>query len=114
MWKRGFHISRPIPWQAWCVPALIAIQCRQTSGAGGKIFVEARSRLVPGRRLEFLYPDGSSAFHFLDSFEDINGNRLSEAHPNRWIRFCVDFPVFRISDGESLKQNWAGGGDGVC
>jgi len=63
-------------------------------GAGGKIFVEARSRLVPGRRLEFLYPDGSSAFHFLDSFEDINGNRLSEAHPNRWIRFCVDFPVF--------------------
>ena len=63
-------------------------------GAGGKIFFEARSRLVPGRRLEFLYPDGSSASHFLDSFEDINGNRLSEAHPNRWIRFCVDFPVF--------------------
>ncbi|MGA2026544.1 MAG: U32 family peptidase [Syntrophobacteraceae bacterium] len=63
-------------------------------GAGGKIFVEVRSRLVPGRRLEFLYPDGSSASHFLDSFEDINGNRLSEAHPNRWIRFCVDFPVF--------------------
>ncbi len=63
-------------------------------GAGGKIFVEVRSRLVSGRRLEFLYPDGSSASHFLDSFEDINGNRLSEAHPNRWIRFCVDFPVF--------------------
>jgi putative protease len=63
-------------------------------GAGGKILVEVRSRLVPGRRLEFLYPDGSSASHFLDSFEDINGNRLSEAHPNRWIRFCVDFPVF--------------------
>jgi putative protease len=63
-------------------------------GAEGKIFVEVRSRLVPGRRLEFLYPDGSSASHFLDSFEDINGNRLSEAHPNRWIRFCVDFPVF--------------------
>ena len=64
------------------------------AGAGGKIFVEVRSRLVPGRRLEFLYADGSSASHFLDSFEDINGNRLSEAHPNRWIRFCVDFPVF--------------------
>ncbi|SPJ15762.1 Peptidase U32 [Syntrophobacter sp. SbD2] len=62
--------------------------------AGGKIFVETRSRLVTGRRLEFLYPDGSSAYHLLDSFEDINGNRLSEAHPNRWIRFCVDFPVF--------------------
>ncbi len=63
-------------------------------GAGGKIFVEVRSRLVLGRRLEFLYPDGSSGSHFLDSFEDINGNRLSEAHPNKWISFCVDFPVF--------------------
>jgi putative protease len=65
-------------------------------GAGGKIFVEVRSRLVRGRRLEFLYPDGSSGSHFLDSFEDINGNRLSEAHPNKWIRFCVDFPVFPL------------------
>ncbi len=62
--------------------------------ADGKIFFEARSRLVPGQRLEFLYPDGSSAFHFLDSFEDINGNRLAQAHANKWIRFCVDFPVF--------------------
>ncbi len=65
-------------------------------GAGGKIFVEVRSRLVRGRRLEFLYPDGSSGSHFLDSFEDINGNRLSEAHPNKWIRFCIDFPVFPL------------------
>ena len=62
--------------------------------AGGKIFLEARSRLVPGQRLEFMYPDGSSASHFLDLFEDLNGNRLAQAHPNRWIRFCVDFPVF--------------------
>jgi putative protease len=62
--------------------------------AEGKIFLEARSRLVPGQRLEFMYPDGSSASHFLDLFEDLNGNRLAQAHPNRWIRFCVDFPVF--------------------
>jgi putative protease len=62
--------------------------------ADGKVFLEARSRLVPGLRLEFLNPDGSSAFHLLDSFEDIYGNRLAQAHPNSLIRFCVDFPVF--------------------
>lgn len=61
---------------------------------GGKINFEARSRLVPGINLEFLYPNGSSRFHVLQSFEDANGNRLQEAHPNRWIRFSVDFPVF--------------------
>ncbi|MGA2401377.1 MAG: U32 family peptidase [Syntrophobacteraceae bacterium] len=63
-------------------------------GAWGKIFLEARSRLIPGQRLEFMYPNGASASHLLGSFEDLNGNRLSQAHPNRWIRFCVDFPVF--------------------
>ena len=62
--------------------------------AGGEIFFEVRHKLVPGQKLEFLYPDGSSNFHCLDSFEDMNGNRLMQAHPNRWIRFCVDFPVF--------------------
>jgi hypothetical protein len=41
-----------------------------------------------------MYPDGSSGSHFLDLFEDLNGNRLAQAHPNTWIRFCVDFPVF--------------------
>ena len=62
--------------------------------AGGKMFFEVRHRLVPGQKIEFLYPDGSSNFHCLDSFEDMNGNRLAQAHPNRWIRFSVDFPVF--------------------
>ncbi len=62
--------------------------------AEGKMFFETRSRLVPGQTLEFLYPDGSSAVHILDSFEDLNGNLLAQAHPNRWIRFSVDFPVF--------------------
>jgi putative protease len=60
----------------------------------GNIYLEARSRLVPGVTLEFLYPDGSSRFHVLDSFEDSNGNSLSEAHPNKWVRFSVEFPVF--------------------
>ncbi len=62
--------------------------------AEGKIFLEVRSSLARGQRLEFMYPDGSSASHFLDLFEDLNGNRLAQAHPNRWIMFCVDFPVF--------------------
>ena len=62
--------------------------------SGGKIFFEARSRLVPGQNLEFLNPDGSVSFHLLDAFEDINGNRLAKAQPNMMIRFCVDFPVF--------------------
>jgi U32 family peptidase len=61
--------------------------------SGSKIHFEARSRLVPGINLEFLYPDGSSRFHVLESFEDANGNSLQEAHPNRYIRFLVDFPV---------------------
>lgn len=61
---------------------------------GDKIGFEVRSRLVPGITLEFLYPDGSSIFHILRFFEDANGNSLSEAHPNRWIRFSVEFPVF--------------------
>lgn len=64
------------------------------NGDGGKISFEARSRLVPGQRLEFLNPDGSVCLHVLDAFEDGNGNRLAQAHPNTWIRFCVDFPVF--------------------
>jgi putative protease len=72
--------------------------------AGGKIFLETRSRLICGQTLEFLYPDGSNAIHRLDSFEDLNGNRITQAHPNRWIRFGVDFPVMpfqtvRVSNG---------------
>ena len=63
-------------------------------GDGGKIFFEVRSRLVPGQNLEFLNPDGSTSCHVLKAFEDINGNRLAQAHPNTLIRFCVDFPVF--------------------
>jgi U32 family peptidase len=61
---------------------------------GEHVYLEARSRLVPETNLEFLCPDGSSRFHVLHTFEDVNGNSLSETHPNRWIRFSVDFPVF--------------------
>ena len=61
---------------------------------GGRIFFEARSRLVPGQKLEFLNPDGSTSSHVLGAFEDISGNRLTQANPNMLIRFCADFPVF--------------------
>lgn len=61
---------------------------------GEKIFFEARSRLLPGQNLEFLNPDGSTCLHVLHGFEDTNGNRLQQAHPNRMVRFWVDFPVF--------------------
>lgn len=76
--------------------------------AGSKIYLEARSRLVPGQRLEFLNPDGSSFFHELSSFEDALGNRLAQAHPNTLIRFCVDFAVFpfqavRVSNGAGAQ-----------
>ena len=63
---------------------------------GGKIYFEARSRLVPGQTLEFLNPDGSTSPHLLGAFEDVNGNLLTQAHPNTLIRFCVDFPAFAL------------------
>ncbi len=60
----------------------------------GKILLETRSRIFAGSELEFLDPGGLSRLHRLDAFEDMNGNLLTETHPNRWIRFSVDFPVF--------------------
>jgi U32 family peptidase len=72
--------------------------------AGEHIYLEARSRLVPEMNLEFLCPDGSSRFHVLHSFEDINGNLLREAHPNTWIRFSVDFPVFPFQVVRIVKK----------
>lgn len=63
----------------------------QTSG---NIWLQARSRLGAGQILEFIYPDGSSRFHTLDRFEGPSGNLLTDVHPNGWIRFGVDFPVF--------------------
>lgn len=70
---------------------------------GERLFMQARSRLVPGCELEFLYPDGASKFHTLRSFEDLNGSSLAEAHPNKWISFSVDFPVFPFQVVRSEK-----------
>jgi putative protease len=73
--------------------------------ADGRVFMEVRSKLVPGMRLEFLNPDGSSSFHLLDSFEDVNGNRLARAHPNSFIRFRTDFRVFPLEAVRVARQD---------
>ena len=75
-------------------------------GDGGKIFFEARSRLIPGQTLEFLNPDGATSRHLMGTFEDLNGNRLSQANPNMWIRFCVDFPVFPFQAVRVKHREW--------
>ncbi|MFZ2446078.1 MAG: U32 family peptidase [Syntrophobacteraceae bacterium] len=62
--------------------------------ASGRAYLEVRSPLERGQVLEFLFPDGASRFHVLDNMEDTGGNRLSQTHPNRWIRFTTEFPVF--------------------
>ena len=58
--------------------------------------LEVRSRLVPGRTLEFLNPDGSTAEHALQDFTDLAGNPLTVAHPNTWIRLRLPFPTFPL------------------
>lgn len=62
----------------------------------GQALVQVRSRLTPDQRLEFMFPDGSSKFHTPGAFHDLVGNSIREAHPNGWIRFPVDFPVFPL------------------
>ncbi|MCE5333502.1 MAG: U32 family peptidase [Desulfobacteraceae bacterium] len=79
--------------------------CAARNGEG-KICMETRSRLIRGRLIEFLHPDGTSRFHRLESFEDMNGNSISEAHPNRLIRFAVDFPVFPFQVARMEKDHF--------
>jgi putative protease len=61
-----------------------------------RIFVEVRSRLQTGMTLEFIYPDGSTRQYYLASLEDIRGNRITQAHPNTWVRLEVPFPTFPL------------------
>ncbi len=64
------------------------------SVAPGSFYIEVRSSLRPGQILEFLFPDGSCRSHVLDRIEDLAGNVLADAHPNRWIRCPAQFQVF--------------------
>jgi len=57
-------------------------------------YIEVRSRLTPGMRLEFLDRDGATVTYVLEDFEDLSGTRLSVAHPNTWIRINPIFPTF--------------------
>lgn len=65
-------------------------------GAGHRICLEVRSRLIPGMDLDFLFPDGTTETLRLTGFEDLRGNRVSCAHPNSWIRLEVPFPTFPL------------------
>lgn len=58
--------------------------------------VEVRSRLVPGIELEFLNTDGSFDTHLIESFENLQGEPLSVAHPNQWIKMRVPFRTFAL------------------
>jgi U32 family peptidase len=68
----------------------------ELQGAGRRICIEVRSRLVPGMDLDFLFPDGTTETLHLTGFEDLRGNRLRCAHPNSWIRIEVPFPTFPL------------------
>jgi putative protease len=58
--------------------------------------VQVRSRLVSGSVLEFMNPDGSNGVHLLSDFYDLQGRRLSVAHPNSWMVLEVPFPTFPL------------------
>lgn len=57
------------------------------------IYLQVRSRLALQDSIEFLFPDGSTRPHRLQTMEDLHGNRLALAHPNAWIRIPTPFHV---------------------
>ncbi len=66
---------------------------RQTDGWA---CIEVRSRLDTGMQVELLSTNGDVVPLKLDHFEDLQGNTLTTAHPNTWIRVPVSFPVFPL------------------
>jgi U32 family peptidase len=58
------------------------------------VCMEVRSRLFPGSKVDFLFPNGTTVEHVLDRFEDLNGRERTVAHPNDWIRFPASFLTF--------------------
>ena len=60
----------------------------------GWTYIEVRSRLVRGMRLEFLGQDGSTTIYVLEDFEDLAGTLPPAAHPNTWIRINPAFQTF--------------------
>lgn len=62
-----------------------------TLDESGEAYLEVRSRLSLGDRIEFLFPDGSTEPHSLTAMESLTGDRLTTAHPNTWIRILLPF-----------------------
>lgn len=59
----------------------------------GYAFMEVRSRLEIGDRIELLAPDGSAQECLITGMESLRGERLKTAHPNTWIRVPVSCPT---------------------
>ncbi|GLI37152.1 U32 family peptidase [Geobacter hydrogenophilus] len=57
----------------------------------GTVTVEVRNRIVAGTAVEVIGRRMGSTLHRLDAFTDMDGNSLSEAHPNQ--RICLRLPV---------------------
>ncbi|SMC25224.1 putative protease [Desulfacinum hydrothermale DSM 13146] len=58
------------------------------------VVLEARSPLVPGARLEFLFPDGSNRPFHIAEMLDVAGRPLERAHPNQRVLLQVPFEPF--------------------
>lgn len=54
--------------------------------ADGTVTVEARNRIVAGATVEVIGRHMRSTLHRLDAFTDMDGNSITEAHPNQRIR----------------------------
>ncbi|MHC1745170.1 MAG: U32 family peptidase C-terminal domain-containing protein [Syntrophobacteraceae bacterium] len=61
--------------------------------ASGHAFLEVRSRLNVGDRIELLYPEGITEACLVTRMELLTGERLQTAHPNTWIRIPISFPT---------------------
>ncbi|MBC7357982.1 MAG: U32 family peptidase [Desulfacinum sp.] len=58
------------------------------------VLLEARSPLVRGVRLEFLFPDGSNRFFEIREMHDPDGRPVDRVHPNQRVQFVVPFDTF--------------------
>lgn len=66
--------------------------------------LEVRSPLRAGDRLEFLFPDGATRPWSVESMESLGGERLSVAHPGRWVLVPVPFSTVPGQVVRALKK----------
>ena len=91
----GYHqthtlagIVRPAPESRWETSLFSHLDRKDWT------YIEVRSRLAQGMKLEFLGMGGSATVHVLEDFEDLSGTHPPVAHPNTWIRIHPAFPTF--------------------